>query len=457
MFDSQPVAPRTPAVGTAIRRYWVLASAVFAVCVLAAVAVTLLSPPKPVATAKLTLDDPRGNSVFRQNNLPPADLSTYTAGRASFAASEPVLTRASQLLAGSKSELYLSKHVTASIGAQSDILKIRAKGDSVGQAVTIANAVATAYQDLSAQQTSDAAAAALTSISDSRVAAIRAAAGDTTGKTAAGRSLSTTLAALDSSASDIRLNAVLFNDGVSYNEPADKSQTSLSGSAVKNIAASILVGLLFAVAAAVAMASRRRPVEAPEDVYGILSAPLLGELNASYTNGRKAAQYDVIASAVAAVVPQGTIAVIDCGTRPRPAGVTSLIARAVANTGISTGLLNASGRVEESFADANVDVSVADPGRLGEVSSELAKLRSRCDVVFMVCPSLDERGSAPLLKSSDTVIVVVPMGERGAHLTRIRHTLSLLDSPVLGFVFARGQIRLSVPMPSGPPLATNRL
>src|SRR4051812_15276194 len=121
MFESAPMGPRTPAVTSAVKRYIAIAIAAFMVCAGAGVLITALSPAKPVATTKLTLDDPRGNSVFRSSNLPPADLATYTTGRAAYAHSVPVLDRATQLLGSKHSERWLADRVKTSIGASSDI------------------------------------------------------------------------------------------------------------------------------------------------------------------------------------------------------------------------------------------------------------------------------------------------------------------------------------------------
>ena len=461
MFDSPPSVPRTPPVASAVRRYRLVVVAVLAICVLASVAITVLLPARPVATAKLTLQDPRGNSVFRPTNLPPADLATYTTGRASFAHSGPVLTAAAATLADGKTEKYLSDHTASAVGAGSDIIKIDATGKTKVQSVAMANAVAAAYQKLSLADTQTAAATALKSIAESRTAAEQASATDPSGKTASGRSLSTTLANLDSSAATIRLNAALFADGVSYVQPADPSMVASSGNAVKNIVAGILIGLLFGVALAVAMASRRRPLEDAEDAHEILVAPMLGELTQT-RHGVRPAQYDVIASALTAAMPRGVIAITDCRQASRSAGAAVNIVLALATNGTRIGLLDAGGsnrqsvarvldvRVEPGMASTElqvaegvIEVNVADPRRTSDALSVLSDMRSRCDLVVVLYPSVEELGASRILKASDSALVMVPAGELSSRLTRLRHVLALLDVPVLGYVFTRGRISSS--------------
>ena len=457
MFESPVVVPRTPSIVSSVRRYALLALLIFDACVLAAVALTLAVAPKPVATAQLTLDDPRGNSVFRQSNLPAADLASYTEGRASFAHSGPVLSRASALLGGTPTDSYLYDHSAAAVGTNSSVLEIEVTGESESQAVAAANAISAAYQELSAAQTSTDAETALRSLATSRQAALRASTDDPSGQTAAGRSLSTTLAELDSRASEIRLNAALFGDGVSQVQPANVARTGSTGSAVKNIAAGALLGILFGVAAAVALASRQRPLEEPEDAYDILGAPMLGELSRS-RHGSASAQYDIVASALTAAMPRGTVAITDCRPGRGATDAGANIALALATGGSRLGLIDAGGghyqlsnllgdRVQSAgaphefpVADGLVEVGFADPSRGNEVLTVLADMHSRCDLVVVLCPSVEEPGAAQILRASDSAVVLVPAGELSARLTRLRHTLALLDVPVLGYVFTRGDI-----------------
>ena len=459
MFESPVVVPRTPSILSSVRRYALLTLLIFDACVLAAVALTLAVAPKPVALAQLTLDDPRGNSVFRQSNLPAADLASYTEGRASFAHSGPVLARASAMLGGNPTQDYLYDHSSAAVGTNSSVLEVKVTGQSDAQAVAAANAIAAAYQELSAAQTTSDAETALRSLATSRQAALRASTDDPAGETAAGRSLSTTLAELDSRSSEIRLNAALFGDGVSQVQPANAAQTGSTGSAVKNIAAGALLGILFGVGAAVALASRQRPLEEPDDAYDILGAPLLGELSRSRHGSSASAQYDVVASALTAAMPRGTVAITDCRPGSGATGAGANIALALATGGSRMGLLDAGGghyqlssllgdRAQSAagspnefpVADGLVEVGFADARRGNEVLTVLADMHSRCDLVVVLCPSVEEPGAAQILRASDSAVVLVPAGELSARLTRLRHTLALLDVPVLGYVFTRGDI-----------------
>jgi len=58
----------------------------------------LATGPSASASAKLTLVDPRGNSVFRQGNSSAVDLARYTTERAAFARSDAVLNEAATAL-----------------------------------------------------------------------------------------------------------------------------------------------------------------------------------------------------------------------------------------------------------------------------------------------------------------------------------------------------------------------
>ena len=451
MYDSPVLVPRSPSIAAAVRRYRALAATVLVACVLAAVAVTLLLAPRPVATASLTLDDPRGNSVFRQSNLPPADLASYTAGRARFAHSQPVLARAAADLSGSVSTAYLATHSTAGIVSGTDTLAIAVTAGHKAEAVRLANALAGAYTELSSEQTTATANAALASLDASRRAAT-AGAGDPT--SAAGRAASTTIAALDARAADIRLAAALFDDGVSATEPATAADVASSGSTARNLAAGVLLGILLGVAAAVAAASRKRPVEDPEDAHDALDAPLLGEVSRS-RHSATTAQYDVVAATLRAAIPRGTVAVTDCGDRRRPLGAVASVATALATGGARVGLLDAAGGGladlvrpvdnELRTPDGVVELATADARYPATVRAAIADLHTRCALVVVLCPAVQDAGAAQVLQASDTALLLVPAGELAAKLLRLRHVLALLDVPVLGYVFTRGRIPFSAP------------
>ena len=222
------------------------------------------------------------------------------------------------------------------------------------------------------------------------------------------------------------------------------------------MAAGILVGLLAAIALPVAVASRRRPLEQAEEAHEILGAPMLGEVVSG--RGKSQVSYDIIASALAAAVPRGSIALTDSRSSQRSAGVMTNVAFAVAAQGGRVGLLDAAGgrhgvarslniyegpvtmTTEFEVGEGILEVATANPRKPSEVVAALAELRQRCDRVIVACPSLEEAGAAQILRASDAAVVIVPAGELSARVTRLRSLLSLLDVAVLGFVFTHGRI-----------------
>lgn len=253
----------------AVWRYRVLTFGLAIVGALLASVVTLTANSNASAKASVALTDPRGNSVFRQGSAANIDLTRYTAERAVFAESEQVLTRAAKALGGDASPESVNAAVTVTPSADTSILDIVAESASPAQAVKVADAVATAYQDLALDETKAKAALALSGLEAQRQQA-QTVLQTSTSTPAEVSSATQTLSAVNAKAADIQSAAELFGNGVSFFDPARPVKKSGLTTLLRNAVAGGLIGLVIGSAISWVLADRRqkRPHDSEDDSPG---------------------------------------------------------------------------------------------------------------------------------------------------------------------------------------------
>ncbi|MFC7732076.1 GumC domain-containing protein [Actinomadura keratinilytica] len=147
--------PPTPEISLveAVWRFRTMSLIIVLVSVLLSSAVTLLLLGGATATARFAVTDPTNkNNVLRMGVVSGQGFATYTAQRAAFAGSTPVLTKATEIIkrkgGPTMTSAQLRGRVSTSSKADGGVVLVEAKGSDMREAAMIANAVVAAYQEV---------------------------------------------------------------------------------------------------------------------------------------------------------------------------------------------------------------------------------------------------------------------------------------------------------------------
>ncbi|GLZ10082.1 hypothetical protein Acsp04_03170 [Actinomadura sp. NBRC 104425] len=147
--------PPTPEISLveAVWRYRTMSLIIVLASVLLSSAVTLLLLSGATATARFAVTDPTNkNNVLRMGVVSGQGFATYTAQRAAFAGSTPVLTKATEIIKSkggpAMTSAQLRGRVSTSSKADGGVVLVEAKGSDMREAAMIANAVVAAYQQV---------------------------------------------------------------------------------------------------------------------------------------------------------------------------------------------------------------------------------------------------------------------------------------------------------------------
>lgn len=250
--DVQPT--EGPGLLASVWRFRWISLLIVLLCLGGGAAVGFQAPSRPTGAATLGLRDPRGSDVFSGLGSS-ANLSRYTANRAAFAESEVVLRRAATQLGGDYTARRLSGLVSAEGRSDSDVMTISARGRDSQEAARVANAVSTAYQETTAEETQRAAKTAVQAIDTIRAEVQISMALPRNDRTpaqaqAVAAAASSTLTSLGLRAAEIETTAKLFGTGVSFLDPAVPGEASARGGLLRTLAIALLLGLLLATAVA---------------------------------------------------------------------------------------------------------------------------------------------------------------------------------------------------------------
>ncbi|MCW2913255.1 MAG: wzz [Actinomycetia bacterium] len=229
----------------AVWRYRLMSVLIVLASGLAAVGATQLLFSSAQATARFAVTDPTNSNSLHMGVVSGAGYATYTAQRAAFAQSAPVLKRASDIIAGSNGPRFTLEMMRASVHTASKpdggVVEVTVSGGSVAIAATKANAVVQSYQELTAQSINGKRDAQLKAINNAekKVAAQLAV---TKGRDAV--SLAANLAKLQTQESQLLADDAGANDGVQFVDQADPSASApskLPQNALIGLAAGVLV------------------------------------------------------------------------------------------------------------------------------------------------------------------------------------------------------------------------
>ncbi|WP_026414393.1 hypothetical protein [Actinomadura oligospora] len=227
MTAPNPAPPATSEISLveAVWRYRLMSSLIVVACVLASVAATAFLLGGATATARFAVTDPtNNNNVLRQGVVSGPGYAAYTAQRAAFAGSAPVLGRASELIKAKHGPALtaaaLRGRVKTSTKPDSGVVIVSASGGDVPEAALIANAVVQAYQEQTIATATAKLDTQLKNIQNSEREITRSLE-STPSTTREGRVLAANLAKLQSQESGVLSARANANDGVQFVDSAD--------------------------------------------------------------------------------------------------------------------------------------------------------------------------------------------------------------------------------------------
>ncbi|WP_242900901.1 hypothetical protein [Actinomadura terrae] len=152
MTAQTPVTPEISLV-EAVWRYRLMSLIIVLACVLASVAATQILFSGATATARFAVTDPtNNNNALRMGVISGQGYATYTAQRAAFAGSTPVMARAAQIVREKRGPKLTGEQLRGRVKTSSKpdggVVIVTASGANMTEAAVIANSVLQAYQDV---------------------------------------------------------------------------------------------------------------------------------------------------------------------------------------------------------------------------------------------------------------------------------------------------------------------
>jgi len=139
-----------PGLLASVRRYKLLVCALVLLCGALAYAAESQRPVRYAGVARLFLDEPTSSS---------SDPGRVVRNRAEFLRSRPVMVQAAKIAGAGETAVGLARRVTVTASSDVDVVTISVLGENPKEAAMLANSVATAYQQVTARQVQQQAAA----------------------------------------------------------------------------------------------------------------------------------------------------------------------------------------------------------------------------------------------------------------------------------------------------------
>ncbi|WP_179956957.1 cell shape-determining protein [Amycolatopsis anabasis] len=477
-MDEQP----SPRILDALWRYrWSSLAIVLLVVVLSA-AVALVIGGGTTATARVVLKTPDKAGVVGVDSTSESAFVRYVNQRALFVVSDRVLTSASASMGGAVPLDTLREQVTAKASENGESIVVTVTAGSLDQSLMTADAVTKAYQ---AESRADVQSSAQKTL-DTLAARRKDAAAEPNTSAAA-----TTLSELDKQATQVRVAADQFGDGVSFVDKAVPDSAGAAASLLRDVAIGLAFGLLLAAAVAWVRADRDRRMRDSDDLSGATGEPVLAEIEV-LTDPEVAAlrevgspplwPYQFAASGLRTAVDRGVVVVTASAPGDGSTTSTLQIATAAARSGARVLLVDASVRshglsdllglrydphgltsIAVGAMRADECTRVVDLGdrvylwaipagqyqeatldhfRSSLLQKSVAAMRTAYDLVLVDCasPSIAPEVT-PIIRESDGVVVVVRRDRESRSVHRLREQIRLLGGSVIGylFTFARPQ------------------
>jgi capsular polysaccharide biosynthesis protein len=272
-----------PGIVASLLRYRVVIVAATLLGAVAGYGIAQLLPVRYQAEAVLILSDPGGPSVLGGSGaLGSSDRKVYLDKQSEIMTSSAVLGRALQLLGSSQSVTEVRNELDVKPSANLASVSIAATSADPQNATALANAVGTAYEQVTQARATTDANAAIASLEKLRAryqadldSSPRSAGGELTSHQ---QQLAGQLADIQQREQDITTQVGAYASGVEYFEKADRPTSPSQPKPALVTALGALVGLLGAAAWAWWKAARDQRVEDRSEPARILDAPLLGQV-----------------------------------------------------------------------------------------------------------------------------------------------------------------------------------
>jgi Mrp family chromosome partitioning ATPase/uncharacterized protein involved in exopolysaccharide biosynthesis len=297
-----------PGIVASLLRYRVIVVAATLLGAVVGYGIVQLLPVRYQAEASLILSDPGGPTVLGGGSaLGSSDREVYVAKQVDFMTSSVVLRRARRLLGSRQSLTEVREELDVQPSASMTGISIVATGPDPGTAADLANALATAYQQVTAERVAADAEKAFASLEklrsryqDSLDASPKLPDGRLTSRQ---QDLTARIQNLQDREQDITVQADVYASGVEYVEQAVPPTAPSQPKPKLAVALGALLGLLGSGAWAWWAAARDQRAEGRSEPARILGAPLLGEVPRLRTlrlsTGRSVADPPVLDSSVA--------------------------------------------------------------------------------------------------------------------------------------------------------------
>ncbi|WP_433333635.1 hypothetical protein [Spirillospora sp. CA-294931] len=272
-MTAQTNVPATPEISLveALWRFRLMSLLIVVASVAVSVGVTQFMFNGAQATARFAVTDPtNNNNVLRMGVVSGQGYATYTAQRAAFAGSTPVLTRAVQIIKDKQGPALTSEGLRGRVKTSSKpdggVVIVSATGADMAEAATTANAVVQAYQEVTISTNTEKLDRQLQNIQAAEKKVTDQMAVTTVGSRSY-RLLATNLNKLQAQASGVVSARANANDGVQFVDTADPA-AAVGSKLPRNAAIGLAIGLIAACVVAFlrASATPRRPRSRPRPV-----------------------------------------------------------------------------------------------------------------------------------------------------------------------------------------------
>ncbi|WP_344954963.1 hypothetical protein, partial [Actinomadura miaoliensis] len=264
--------PATPEISLveAVWRFRTMSLIIVLVSVLVSAAATQLLLGGATATARFAVTDPTNkNNVLRMGVVSGQGFATYTAQRAAFAGSTPVLTKATEIIkrkgGPAMTSAQLRGRVSTSSKADGGVVLVEAKGSDMREAAMFANAVVDAYQEVTVSTNLAKLDEQLKSIQQTQQQVTQQMEATAVGSRNY-RLLATRLTKLQTDESGVLSARANTNDGVQFVDTADPNAaepSKLPRNAVIGLAVGLIVACVVSFLRAASPRARRRTAPVP--------------------------------------------------------------------------------------------------------------------------------------------------------------------------------------------------
>jgi tyrosine-protein kinase len=272
-----------PGIVASLMRYRIIVVAATLLGALAGYGIAQLLPVRYETQATLVLADPGGPSILGGGrSLSSSDRQVYLAKQVAIMSSREVLERALKLIGSRRSLNDARESLNVQQSGDMASIAIVTAGPTPRSAATLANAVGTAYEQVTEERTAEQASRGMASI-EKLMGRLQARL-DASPRPPDGRltirqqQLASQIADLQQREQDIAVQAEMYASGVEQFERAEPPTAPSQPKPKLAAAVGALLGLLVAGAWAWRSAARNQRAEGRGDPARILGAPLLGEV-----------------------------------------------------------------------------------------------------------------------------------------------------------------------------------